>query len=143
MTAADSLRGDAALDRLGDPPASWLDWLIGRIRAAPGPSWVAYLVLFAVLAFVGPAASWASGSVAPGRLDPLVFVQASFPVLALAWLEAMNALALRSLRTLRPALTVGDAAVADLALDLVRTPRRAAAVAALAGVAFGAASVVG
>ena len=123
-------------------PVSWLDWLGDRIRAAPGPSWVAYLVIFAVLAMLGTAASWVSGAVPRGTLDPLVLVQASFPSFTLAWLEAMNAVALRSLRTLRPAMTIGDAEVGDLAVDLVRTPRRWAVAAALAGVAFGTASVV-
>jgi hypothetical protein len=46
------------------------------------------------------------------------------------------------LRTLRPALTVGDAAIGDLALDLVRTPRGWAAAAALAGVIYAAASIL-
>jgi hypothetical protein len=124
-------------------PVSWLDWLIGRIRAAPGPSWAAYLAIFAALALLGHGASWLGGAVAPRTLNPLVVVQASFPVIALAFVEALNSVAIRSLRTLRPAMSVGDAEVGDVALDLVRTPRGWAVGAGLAGVAFAVASIVG
>jgi len=143
MTAADAVRVDDA----SDPPRSaepggWLDWLIDRIRAVPGPSWVVYLVMFGVLAVLGHAAGWVSGAVTPGTLAPLLVIQASFAPLSPALVEGMGAVALRSLRTLRPALAVSDAEVRVVTADLVRTPRRLALGAGLAGAAFAVASVL-
>jgi hypothetical protein len=131
-------------ERAGRPNAgaSWHDWLLDRIRAAPGPSWALYLVMFGAWVVVGHVAVWLGGAVPSWTLDTLTLVQAIFPPIALAGVVWMNAVALRSLRTLRPALTMDDAGVRGIAADLVRTPRGLAAAAGLAGVAFGIASVL-
>jgi hypothetical protein len=143
-TAGDSGRRSVRDDERPARPAgaSWLDQIIDRIHAAPGPSWAVYVAIFVVFLVLGHAASWLSGAVTPGALDPLALVQAFFPPFALAVVEVNAAAGLRSLGTLRPALVVDDVGAREVAADLSRTPRGMAAGAALAGSVFAVASVL-
>src|SRR5437762_4197105 len=121
--------------------ASWPDWLVHSIDAAPGPAWLAYLAIFALLGVIAHAARWLGGTLQPGLVDPLGLLEASFPVLFLAILAVLNVIALSSLQTLRPALIVDDVTVQQLSRDLIRTPRWAAVFAGVAGLAFTAVSI--
>ena len=125
----------------GPALGSWPDWVLGRIRAAPGPSWIAYLVIFGALLVLSHAAHWLGGAVVAGTVAPTLIVEASLPVLVLAAVDSLNGVALRSLRTLRPAMTVGEAEVGEVAGQLVRTPPRWALVAGLLGIGVSTISV--
>jgi hypothetical protein len=50
--------------------SSWIDWLLARLDALPGPIWVAFVGLFVVLAGLDQAVHWAAGSPV-GSIDPL------------------------------------------------------------------------
>jgi len=123
---------DLAAPARTDSP-SWTDWLLARVDALPGPLWLAYLGLFVVLAVLNQVAHWAGGSPV-GSISNLVVLEASYPVLILAGMSALNVVAARSLAQLRPALPITDAAVVGIERDLLRTPATWAAVAGLLGV---------
>jgi hypothetical protein len=127
VTAVVGLAGDARADA-----QSWIDWLLARLDALPGPRWVAYVALFVVLAVLNQVAHWAGGSPI-GSVSALVVLEAAYPVLILSGMAALNVVAARSLRQLRPALPITDAEVADIEHDLLRTPSFWAAVAGLLG----------
>src|SRR5260221_6593169 len=74
---------------------SWPDWLLDRVSAAPGPTWLVYGLAFAALALLGHGARWLGNAKAPGNLDPAAVLEASYPVVFLATMGGLNAVALR------------------------------------------------
>jgi len=119
----------------------WTDLLNRGIAAFPGPVWIAYLGIFLALSLFNQAARWAAG-VPVGTVEPIRVVEASFPVLILIGLAGLDAVAIRAVAQIRPALAIDEAAVARLARDLTRTPATWALVAALAGLVEAAVSIL-
>src|SRR5687767_13915214 len=101
---------------------SWPDWLIARLRALPGPTWLSFVVVMVALSALDIGARWAGGAVPVPEVSLTAIIEVSFFVLFLALYAGLNAIALRSLRSLRPALTVDDEEVDVLGRELVRTP---------------------
>jgi len=90
--------------------------------ALPGPWWVAYAAAFLALTGLGLAARWLDGGVPVGDVPLLTPIEASFPPIFLLVLGSLDSVALRSLRTLRPALTISEPEIDRLAKELVTTP---------------------
>jgi hypothetical protein len=122
---------------------SWVDWLLGRFRAAPWPAPLTAGVAIAGLFGVFLVERAATGRLAATGYDLLyLLVEVTYPVVYLLALHLLDDVALRAVDTARPVLTLDDAAIATLGADLTRTPRPAANVALALGVALGVASVV-
>ena len=99
---------------------SWIDWLLGRIDALPGPRLLAYGLLFVAILVVDVVlhgeARLDSQTVLTGLVD------ASFPIVLLAGLDWLNGVASRALDQLSVALRVDAGELEEVRHELLRTP---------------------
>jgi len=49
---------------------SWLDLVLDRLEALPGPTWLAYAALLGASLLLRNVAFWLSGVLPPGQIDP-------------------------------------------------------------------------
>lgn len=119
------------------PPyaASWLHRLIVWFEALPGPTWVAYLVVFVGNTLFWHLIPWSQGTVPVGSPDPASFFW-GFLGPALLWIAAyLERGAASAFDAFRPALTVPPAEADRLRYALIVVPAPPAAViAAMSGV---------
>ena len=59
---------EAALNETSGRGSSWLEWITDHMARAPGPTWLAYVVLALVLAGIAHASRWIDGGQAPWTL---------------------------------------------------------------------------
>jgi hypothetical protein len=100
---------------------SWVDILMGWIARAPGPTWLAYLVLLAISLTVAAFEGLLS---ATGTLDPIQLVYGFFFVTPLAMLHYLDHIAGESWDAFRPVTNLSDAAAARVRYELTVAPAR-------------------
>lgn len=105
-------------------PPSWIDRLIDRIDALPGPSRLFYAVAVLVAALLINAIFWIDGSQPLGSFDPFNTSFAFFVIYWLALYQYLSRVGSRSLRTFRPLLSVDDSELAQIDYKLATLPRR-------------------
>ena len=105
-------------------PPSWVDRLIDRIDALPGPAWVPYAVAFIAAAVVTNAVAWAEGFVPLGSLDPYLNSLAIYLVGGYAAIRYLDAAAGRAWATFRPAVQIADDEADRIAYALTTMPAR-------------------
>jgi hypothetical protein len=120
---------------------SWIDGLMARIDAAPGPHVVTYVAIFGAFLALDVGAHWAAGFEV-GTVTNIRLVEASLPVLLLGVLDWLNRVASRALDHLRSALVIDDADVEAVRRDLLRTPASWAAAAGILGLMEAVVSIV-
>jgi hypothetical protein len=103
--------------------ASWVDQLIDALARLPGPTWSAYVVLFAVLLAIIKAADWFDGGAPIGTLRPLDFAYAAWPVYFLGTVAYLREVASAAFSTFRPALEVSDDEADSIRHELVTMPQ--------------------
>jgi len=122
---------------------SWLDALADLVERVPTPRWVVY---------VGAGVAWVAFGSIVGRVttragaplvDPMLAIGIGLPLIVLWARQALDDVAVGALATLRPQLDLDEAATADVASDLRRTPPSWAAVALVVGAIAGLGSVLG
>jgi hypothetical protein len=89
----------------------------------PGPVWLFYLLLLAVLILIINGITWLDGSVPVGTIDHYRTSIAFYPVSTLALIHYLNRIARHALRLFRPALDVTDAEYATIEYELTTLPR--------------------
>ena len=134
-----------APDFVSPYPPSWFDRFKSIVERLPGPPWVAYLVLAAILTLILLLAAWATGEYRPGPFLPFhiwIGSQAAYMLGLMHYLDRSAGSALASFRPVlaKPPRGSGrtEAAVfQDLLYRLTNMPGRWAWIALLAGAAFG------
>ena len=116
-------------------PASWVDRLIDRIVALPGPSWVPYLVVAIVTGMVVHAAAWIDGLLEPGEFDLYLGSLAIYVGGSVAAIHALDHRAREAWTTFRPAASLTDAEAEQALSELTTMPARPAVWWTLAGFA--------
>ena len=116
---------DSAVARPYAP--SWLDAIVVRIEALPGPTWLAYTILSVLaVALIGLEATLSSRGLF-GQ-DPAYFVYALYQVFGLAAYHYLSRGAPKALEAFRPATDMDDTTADKYRLELSTTPARQAAI---------------
>jgi hypothetical protein len=105
-------------------PPSVVDRLMAWANRLPGPVWLFYLVLLAVLILFVNGVAWLEGSVQPGKFDLYRTSLPFYPVSVLAVMHYLNRVAHRALAAFRPALVASEAEYARFEYELTTLPRR-------------------
>jgi hypothetical protein len=103
-------------------PPSWVDRLIDRIDALPGPAWVPYTVAFVAAAFVINTIAWAEGAVALGTFSPYLNSLPIYLVGNYVAIHYLDAAASRAWATFRPALQIAEDEADRVAYALTTMP---------------------
>jgi hypothetical protein len=103
---------------------SWVDRLIDRIEALPGPSWVAYAVAAVATLLVAHASAWVDGYLDPGEFDLLLTSLAPFLVGGLAAIHYLDWAAARAWTTFRGATAMDVEEASTIAYRLTTMPAR-------------------
>lgn len=117
---------------------SWVDFLMRRIAALPGPTWLAYLIALPVCMFIASAEGWL-GSVS--TFPEIDLAQAAFGLFFIAPLAVLHFLdksAADAWDRFRPVTDLDDGAAAGVRYELTVTPARVAWVLLAVGVLFNA-----
>lgn len=112
---------------------SWLDVVVRAIDAAPGPTWIAYVVIGLAFLLMVNIEGWLAG-IPLGAIDPAQSVYALFFMLPLVVYHYQARVAGEAVDSFRPATDLDDAAAAALRYRLTVTPARSALVASAAAV---------
>lgn len=123
-------------------PRSWVDLLLGAVRALSWP--LALVCACAVAGLMGVLllARAATGNLPSTGTDYLYLcVEVTYPVVFVATLHVLDGVAERAVATARPALDLDADSVAALVADLTRTPAVGANVAVVLGVSAAIASI--
>jgi hypothetical protein len=114
---------------------SWLDLVVRAIDAAPGPTWLAYVVIGLFFLLLVNTEGWLIG-IPLGGIDPAQSVYAAFFLLPLLLYHYLSRVAGESWDRFRPATNLGDEAAAAVRYGLTVTPARGALVASVLAVAM-------
>lgn len=117
--------------------SSWVDRLQERLDRLPWPPWVTYLGAWVVLAGGETLAKWAVGSYPAGTVFPFHLVAFGTAAYGLGLLHYLDRSAAGALEASRPLLR-REGAFLDLRSRLTTMPTWPAALATVAGIAFGA-----
>jgi hypothetical protein len=109
-------------------PPSWVDRVIDWVRALPGPSWLYYLALGAVLIFAEFAVKWFDGSYVFPEVNVFHAFFVGIGVYAFASMHYLDEYAETAIATFRPALTVSDTEYEELRYRLITLPARPTAI---------------
>ncbi len=112
---------------------SWLDVVVRAIDAAPGPTWIAYVVIGLAFLLMVNVEGWLAG-IPVGALDPAQSVYALFFLLPLVVYHYQARIAGEAVDSFRPATDLDDAAAANLRYRLTVTPARSALLASAVAV---------
>lgn len=104
---------------------SWLDLVVRAIDAAPGPTWIAYVVIGLAFLLMVNIEGWLAGTPV-GAIDPTQSVYALFFMLPLVLYHYQSRIAGEALDRFRPATDLEDGAAATLRYQLTITPARTA-----------------
>lgn len=118
-------------------PPSWVDWLIDRIAAVPGPSWVPYAIVSVVVGVAVHAAAWIDGFLPPGVIDLYLGSLALYVVGSVAAIHFLDDRAARAWTTFRPAVALPDEQAEAVRYELTTLPARAVLGWTLGGVIMG------
>jgi hypothetical protein len=130
-------------DRIRAYPPSWVDGLIDRIEALPGPSWVAYAVAALATGLIASAAAWVDGFLEPGEFDLLLLSLVPFMVGSLAAIHYLDWAAARAWTTFRPTTAMDAEAAATFAYRLTTMPARPVIAWTIGGLAVALAYIAG
>ena len=103
-------------------PPSWVDRLIDRIDALPGPAWVPYAVVFIAAAVVTNAAAWADGALPLGTFSPYLNSLPIYLVGNYVAIHYLDAAASRAWASFRPALQIAEDEADRVAYALTTMP---------------------
>ena len=106
-------------------PASWVDRLIDRIAALPGPTWVPYAIVSVVVGVTVHVAAWIDGLLAPGDFDLYLGSLAIYIVGSLAAIHFLDDRATRAWTTFRPVASLPDERAEVVLFELTTLPARA------------------
>jgi hypothetical protein len=112
--------------------ASWIDWLIDRIAALPGPTWVPYAIVSVVVGLAVHAAAWIDGFVGPhglvepGEFDLLLGSLAIYIIGSVGGIHFLDHRASLAWTTFRPVAAVTDEDADRIVFELTTLPARAA-----------------
>jgi hypothetical protein len=120
---------------------SWIDYLIGWIKRLPGPSWVAYLLLFLVLCPVNLSAFWLDGSLQVGTFDIARIAEVPLLLYFLPLMHYLNNVAGSALSEFLPILSLAEDQISSLNYQLTTLPRRLGRLSLVFGLLFGVMSV--
>jgi hypothetical protein len=119
---------------------SWVHALTGAMDRLPGPRWVAYLGLAAVMIVLQHIQYWSTGRAEVGTVDRLSTYYGA-TIAAIVWLAGHLERTTRSgFERIRPALTVGEAEADRLGHELTIIPGRPAAAITIIGAVISIAS---
>jgi hypothetical protein len=121
---------------------SWVDWLIDRIRALPGPAWATYAIVAIVVALAVHAAAWVDGLVEPGTFDPYLGSLGVYIVVSVAAVHMLDHRAARAWAAFRPAASLADDDAARVHFELTAMPAGPALRWTIVGVAVGVVTLV-
>jgi hypothetical protein len=121
---------------------SWVDRLIDRIDALPGPPWVTYAMVAAAVALAVNAAAWVDGLVTPGTFDLFLSSLGVYVVLSVAAIHMLDARADRAWQAFRPAASPADEDAARVGFELTAMPAGPAAGWTIGGAAVGIVTLV-
>jgi hypothetical protein len=105
-------------------PPSVVDRFTAWADRLPGPVWLFYLLLLALLILITNGVTWLDGSVPVGTFDRYRTSIAFYPVITLALIPSLNRVARHALRLFRPALAVTDSEYSKIEYELTTLPRR-------------------
>jgi hypothetical protein len=100
------VRTDGAMDRSFRP--SWIDLLVDWITNLPGPSWLAFIVLFVLLGLLAHLGFWATGRQTPGSFSINIFLNQLWIVTVLFAYNYLDRDAKRALDDFRPLMNLSD-----------------------------------
>jgi hypothetical protein len=101
---------------------SWVNRLIDRIDALPGPAWVPYAVAFIAVAIVINAVAWAEAAVPLGTFSPYLNSLPIYLVGNYAAIHYLDAAARRAWASFRPVLQIDDDEADRVAYALTTMP---------------------
>jgi len=101
---------------------SWLNGLIDAIDAAPGPSWLAYLVLGAVSILLSTGPGWLAGEAPVGEIPLKALGWGVVTVAFIAATEIFERMAEGAFDIVRPFTSLSDAEAARLRYELAIFP---------------------
>ena len=112
---------------MSTPPyrASWVDRLTGWIAGLPGPTWVPYAIVSAVVGLAVHAAAWIDGFLAPGDIDLFLGSLAIYVVISLAAIQFLDHRATLAWKTFRPVASLTDEQAERILFELTTLPARA------------------
>jgi hypothetical protein len=105
---------------------SWVDRLTQWIEALPGPSWLAYLILFFLLGFAAHLGFWVSGFQPRGSYDVKIFLNQLWAIEILFFHQVLNRDAKHALKDFRPLLDATDAEFSEIQHEFTNLPARSA-----------------
>ncbi len=123
---------DEATGRLLRP--SWVDRLVDWIVRLPGPSWLAFLVLFVLLGLLAHLGFWAAGQQAPGSFGLDIFLNQLWMVAVLFIHHYLDQDAKGALNEFRPVMNVSDEEFASRLYMFTNLPARPVLVLTLIGI---------
>ena len=85
--------------------ASWIDHLVELIERLPVPTWVFYLFVLLLFAFLNNAIVWVGGFGAPGTIIPLFTFAAVYVIYGIGFYHYLNIVAVKSLHDIYPLLS--------------------------------------
>lgn len=130
---------ERAADRF-DP--SWVNRLIDRIAALPGPPWAPYLAGFAVVLVAAHLVAWVDGGVPFGMPDAYRASFAVYLVGPIALVAYFDSVGRTALDRFRPALGPSSRLIEGFEIDLTSMPAKPTFVWSVGGLVFAAAYVV-
>ena len=105
-------------------PTSWMDSLIGWIRAVPGPSWLFYAVTLVGVAVLNNVVFWIDGSLEPGSFHPIRLLDSGYIVFPTVLYHYLTSVAGRSVQAFRPMLKAPGSDQDSLEYQFTHLPRR-------------------
>jgi hypothetical protein len=116
---------------------SWVDRLTEWVEGLPGPSWLAYLILFFLLGIANHLVNWGSGDLPWGEIDIKLILYNLFTAEILFFFKYLDIDALRALRDFRPLLDVSDESFSKTEFEFSNQPNRPVLFWTLIGAALG------
>lgn len=112
----------------------WADGLVAWIDRLPGPAWLFYVIVLALLILTNHAVLWIDGAVSPGSFAPDPAMYALYILYWFALYHYLNRFASRSLARFRPLLDADEAEIRLIDRRLVTLPRSLGLLSVLLGV---------
>ena len=105
---------------------SWVDRLIDRIDALPGPAWVPYAIVSVVVGLAVHAAAWIDGLLEPGEFDLYLGSLATYIIASVGAIHFLDHRVTWAWAAFRPAASLTDEAADRILFELTTLPARAA-----------------
>lgn len=116
---------------------SWIDSLMDWIEGLPGPHWLFYLVMLALVVVLNNGLHWLDGTLPFGVFHPVRTTDSLFPIYFLVLMHYLNQIAARALDAFRPLLDIEEAQTARLRYELTTIPAWVGLVTGIAALILG------